>query len=149
MIFPAVPHQSRTCPVVTRWLPRLDPRGAGHAGEGRVGEVDVEDHVPLVWFRDGRGAPPQPPTVVQVEGQLAAGDLADRDRPAHVQRVLGAEVLQLGGDRGDGVFEVLGVGEVELAVHLEGAVEGQLALLDGEVPPVRLRQAALPRPRRA
>ena len=59
----------------------------------------------------------------EVEGELAAGDLADRDRAAHVQRVLGPEVLQGGGGVGDGGLEVEGVGEVEGAVDLRGAVE--------------------------
>ena len=78
----------------------------------------------------------------QVEGELVAGELADRGRTADVEGVFRAQLLQLGGEAGDGLFEVQGVGQVELAVHRRGAGVGDLLLLDGEVPAVGLRQPA-------
>jgi hypothetical protein len=72
--------------------------------------------------------------VLEDQGLFAAGDHADRGGAADVQRVLTAQGGQLGGAGGDGVFEVEGVGQVELAVDPRGAGEGDLVVVDGEVP---------------
>ena len=82
---------------------------------------------------------------VQVEGELVAGDLAGGDRAAYVEGVRRPQREQLVCALRDGGVEVEGVGEVELAGELAGAAEGDLLVVDGEVPTVR---SPLRRPRR-
>ena len=74
---------------------------------------------------------------VKVEGELVPGDLAGGERSAYVEGLGRPQHLQRLGTLGQGGVEVEGVGEVELAVDLAGAVEGDLLVLDGEVSPVR------------
>ena len=62
--------------------------------------------------------------------------IADGDGAADVEGVGGAEVGLASGAGGDGVVEVEGVGEVELAGDQRGAGEGDLVVVDGEVPAV-------------
>ena len=76
-------------------------------------------------------------SVVEVEGELVAGDLAGGDGSAYVEGVGRSQREQLLRAFRDGVVEVEGVGEVELAGELAGAAEGDLLVVDGEVPTVR------------
>ena len=83
--------------------------------------MDVQDDLPLrtvVVSRRARSALLNHRTL-QVEGELVAGELPDRGRAADVQAVLRTQVLELGGEPGDGLLEVQGVGQVQLAVHRE------------------------------
>ncbi len=73
---------------------------------------------------------------LEVEAGLLAGDLADRLGPPHVQRLLGPAGGQDGGFVGDPGLQVQGVGEVELPVDPGGAGEGDLGVLDREVPAI-------------
>ncbi len=73
---------------------------------------------------------------LEVEAGLLAGDLADRLGPPHVQRLLGPAGGQDGGFVGDPGLQVQGVGEVELSVDPGGAGEGDLGVLDREVPAI-------------
>ena len=73
----------------------------------------------------------------QVEGELVAGELAGGDRAAYVEGVRRPQRQQLLCALRYGGVEVEGVGEVELAGELAGAAEGDLLVVDGEVPAVR------------
>jgi len=53
-----------------------------------------------------------PGPIRELQGELAAGQVPDRNRPAHVQRVFVAQVLQRCGFGGDHRVEVEGVGHV-------------------------------------
>ncbi|RHW27356.1 hypothetical protein D0Z08_09385 [Nocardioides immobilis] len=80
---------------------------------------------------------------VEGEGEILAGDLPESDRPAHVQRLLTAELaeqLRPAGDRG---FEVQGIGDVEGGGDLDGAVEPSLVEVDVDVPRLLGRRALL------
>ena len=114
----------------------LQPRGARRTLQGGVGEVDIEDDLPTFGLDglDRRG--------VQVEGHLRARHFADGHRAADVEGLRRTEVLELGSEAGDRGLEVLGVGQVQLAVHACGAVVGVLLLLDGEVAAVGLHEAS-------
>ena len=101
----------------------------------RLGEVDVEHHLPwlprlarlsvallavVVGVVGGVGVG------VEVEGELLPGQGTDRLRPADVERLGGAECLEgLGAGRHGGV-EVERVGHVEGAPHVRGALQGGL-----------------------
>ena len=74
--------------------------------------------------------------VVEVEGELVAGELAGGDGAAYVEGVGRPQGQQLVRALRDGGVEVEGVGEVELAGELAGAAEGDLLVVDGEVPTV-------------
>ena len=122
----------------------LEPGGAD-AFEGCPGEVDVEDDLSLRvgWFRDGRGAPSS--TTVNSLRSRASWWRASSPTAA-ARRTLRESSeprsFSWAANAGDGLFEVQGVGQVELAVHGAGAGVGDLLLLDREVPAVRLRQPA-------
>ena len=73
---------------------------------------------------------------VEVEGELAAGEGPGGQGPADVEGLLAPEVGELLRAGGDGVVEVEGVGEVELCVDVDGAVEGDLVEVDVEAPAV-------------
>ena len=74
--------------------------------------------------------------VVEVEGELVAGELAGGDGAAYVEGVRRSQRQQLLRAVREGGVEVEGVGEVELAGDLAGAAEGDLLVVDGEVPTV-------------
>ena len=71
---------------------------------------------------------------VEVEGELVSGELAGGDGAAYVQGLGGPAGQQGLGAAGQGVVEVEGIGEVELALDAAGALEGDLLVVDGEVP---------------
>ncbi len=132
----AAPHQSRSWPGVIRWLPC-----SRRAVEGVLGEVDVEDDLATVVV--SRRARSALLNHRELQRQLTPGQLTDRHRAAYVEGLVGAEVLELGGHRLDRVLQLHRVGDVELAVDGQGAVEGvHLPGLDGEVPAVRAFEAA-------
>ena len=70
----------------------------------------------------------------EVEGELVAGDLAGGDGAAYVEGVGRPQRQEFLRALRDGGVEVEGVGEVELAGDLAGAAEGDLLVVDGEVP---------------
>ena len=80
---------------------------------------------------------------LEVKGQLTAGQGAGGEGPSYVQGLGGPEVGELLRAGGDGVVEVECVGEVELGVDVDGAVEGDLVEVDVEVPAVGGFAAAL------
>jgi hypothetical protein len=85
-------------------------------GQGSLGEVDVEDDVPRLHF-------PRPGCVVgrsrkQVEGLLAAGEVAEGLGAAYVEGLGGSQVGSLCGAGLEGCFEVEGVGDVELGLEV-------------------------------
>ena len=155
-----LPHHCRICSACTG--PRVfstrpnSPGQRGAGDDGGVGEVHVQHHLtrlaglPRAAVRAsrspsaGRGRRPGRVAVrvrgrrggVEVEGELAAGEVPDGGGPPHVQGVGGAEVLQRLGAGGDGGVEVEGVGEVELPVHGAGAPQRRLPRVDGEGPAV-------------
>ena len=70
---------------------------------------------------------------LEVEGLLAAGEVADGLGTADVQRLGGAEFCALVGAGLDGGFEVEGVGDVELGGDGHGAGEGHQLVVDGHM----------------
>ena len=111
-----LPHQSRTCSAVTGPRGLLEPGQPTGAEDGGVLEVDVQHHLaPASRAAAGRSASGE------VEGLLAAGEVADGDRAAYVEGVGRAEqqlLVGVGGDRG---LEVERVGQVEVAVDADPA----------------------------
>ena len=95
------------------------------AGQSVLGDVDDQVHRPA-----GRGA-------FESEGQLPAGQVTQRDGAAYVEGLGRPEVSLLLGAHPECVLEVEGVGEVDLGVDLDGAVEGDLVELDIDVPLLR------------
>ena len=77
-----------------------------------------------------------PDSRVRSRVSLVAGQLADGEGAAYVEGLGRPEGGELGGAGADGFVEVEGVGQVELAVHDRGAGEGDLLVVDVEVPPV-------------
>ena len=75
---------------------------------------------------------------VRVEGELVAPDRAEGLGAAYVQRLRRAGCSEGLGLLGHRVFEVEGIGEVELALDADGAVEGDVFGVDVEVPAARL-----------
>ena len=73
---------------------------------------------------------------LQVEGELAAGELPERPRPPHVQRLGTAQLLVAGGTGADRGVQVQGVGQVQLPMHQRRAGKRHLLVVDGEVQPV-------------
>ena len=65
-----------------------------------------------------------------------SGELAGGDRAAHVQGLGGPAGFEGFGSAGQGGVEVQGIGEVELALDPAGALEGDLVVVDGDVPPL-------------
>ena len=63
-----------------------------------------------------------------------AGEVAGGHRAAYVEGLGAAGEPELLGATGDGGVEVEGVGEVELGLHEGGAVEGDLLVVEGDVP---------------
>ncbi len=66
-----------------------------------------------------------------------AGEVAGGDGPAYVEGLLAARGLEARGSSGQSSVEVDRVGQVELALDEAGAGEGDLVVVDGEMPPVR------------
>ena len=110
--------------------PELALQG-GARDHGGVGEVHVEHHLAGLAGRTPRGhARVDRGGVgllavavlrcvclgVEVEGELAAGEVPDGGGPPHVEGVGGAEVLECLGAGGDGGVEVEGVGQVQLCL---------------------------------
>ena len=84
----------------------------------------------------------------EVEGGLAAGEGAGGHGPADVERLGAAEVGELLGTGAEGLFEVQSVDQVELAVEVDGAVEGDLVGVHVEVPRLGRLPSGVPRQRR-
>ena len=74
---------------------------------------------------------------LEPEGELAAGKVAEGFGAAYVEGLGGAEVGLLLGTGPERVLEVEGVGEVDLGVDVDGAVEGDLVDVDIDVPLLR------------
>ena len=72
--------------------------------------------------------------VGEVEGGLAAGEVADRDRAADIEGLGGAEEELVVGVGGDRCLQVEGVGEVEVPVDPDPTVDTDLGQGDVEVP---------------
>ena len=71
--------------------------------------------------------------LLEVEGELVAGEVAGGEGAAHVEgfgAAGGGEGLGTLGDRG---VEVQGVGQVELGLHEGGALQGDLVVVEGDV----------------
>ena len=125
---------SLSWPGVTSWLP-CSSRAVRASWERWTYSTILRG-----WFRTGATRRPRPR-----EGRRRAG-AGRAHRPPCERRTsrdsVGAEVLELGGDRLDRRLELEGVGDVELAVDGQGAVVGvHLPGLDGEVPAVRVFEA--------
>ena len=85
------------------------------------------------------------PWLEQVERGLGAGEVAERLRASHVQRLGRAERLLRRGAVGERPVEVEGVGEVELGLDVQGAgevdvvpVDRHVARVDGQVAVLRI-----------
>ncbi len=64
---------------------------------------------------------------------VGAGELAGGLGAAHVERVVAAEVGEVGGASGDGCVEVEGVGQIEDAGEVDESVDAALVEVEGEV----------------
>ncbi len=95
------------------------------------------------WSTTARPRPGWISPVVEVEGELLPGDLADGNGAAYVEGLGGAEVGQLGGGAADGGLEVQRVGEIQAAGDLDGAGGVDEVGLDVEASSVRGALAAL------
>jgi hypothetical protein len=84
-----------------------------------------------------------PRTPGEVEGELAAGQLAQRHRPPGVQPVGGAERLQCLCTLAEGRVEVAGIGQVQLRLDPQRAVVGDLVAVHGHMPRVRALRARI------
>ena len=104
------------------------------AFDGCFGEVDVEDH--LTRFHRLAGPVVLGAGGVEVEGELVPGELSGGDRAAYVQGVGRPAGFEGFGTTGQGGVEVQGIGEVELALDPAGAGEGDLVMVDVQVPPL-------------
>jgi len=93
--------------------PRQVERSAA-SGDRGLGEVDVEHDL-------ARPAASRDPWL-EVECQLAAGEVAGGDRAAYVERLVGSGDLELLGTSREGGVEVEGVGQVELGLWALGAL---------------------------
>ena len=80
--------------------------------------------------------------LIEVEGELVAGEVAGGQRAAHVEGLGAAGGGQRLGTLGDRGVQVQGVGQVELGLDEGGALQGDLVVVEGR------RGAARPRPRR-
>ena len=69
---------------------------------------------------------------LEIQRQLTPSQGTGGQRPADVEGLGVAEVGEVLRAGGDGVVEVEGVGEVELCVDVDGAVEGDLVEVDVE-----------------
>ena len=70
----------------------------------------------------------------EVEGELVAGELSGGHRTAHVQGLLRAAGFELFGTGGQRGVEVEGIGKVELALEISGAVEGDPVMVERHMP---------------
>ncbi len=100
------------------------------AGEGGVGEVDVEHDLGprrrgLLLLSVSR--------IVVGEGGLAAGEVAGGDGAAYVVGLTAAGGSEGGGAAVEGVVEVEGVAQVEGAGEVDGAVDPDCPGVEGEV----------------
>ena len=77
------------------------------------------------------------PLVVEAEGELVAGEVAERGGTAAVEGVGRAEGGQPGGAGGDGFGEAEGVGDLEVGLEVDGPVVGDLVGGERDVPFVR------------
>ncbi len=122
-------HHSRTCAAVigprVSWSLAIPPAPR----IGGLFEVDVQHDLTLARRLGLRRSPSG-----SSRGVLAAGEVADRERAAHVERLGGAEQELVVGVGGDRCLEVEGVGQVEVAVHPDPAVDADLGQGDVEVP---------------
>ena len=74
----------------------------------------------------------------QWQGRVgAAGELAEGVRPTDIEGVLTAQLRQAGRAVRESGVEIEGVGEVELALEVDGAVEADVVRVDGDVLVVR------------
>ena len=86
-----------------------------------MGNVDVQVHYPPGCLR------------VQAQGELTTGQVTKSDGAAHVQGFGGSEVGLLLRPLTERFFEVQGVGQVDVGVDVDPAVEGHLVEEDVDI----------------
>ncbi len=117
-------------------LRREGGAGVAQPADGLIVRIQVQDQLGLAAGHSAGDLPGLRVGDVEVEGEVLAGELTGRDRTSHIEGFHAAELTEDLGPAGDRVLEVEGIGSIEGAGDVGGAVEPGLVQVDVEVPQV-------------